>query len=172
MPRSTAASRTRSGVSACLDRASFAFIRHPHGGWSSAFPSIPQVSLITKGILRVGSGRCWRKSACAKRRATFSVERRGFSAPSAANWSAWRPMERRPANAGHFLYVPLPVSTAFEWLSTAAELETFWKLLGNLPACPPEVETFCKHLGNAPNPNCLGGQMSDTPSILSARLTQ
>lgn len=87
----------------------------------------------------------------------FSAERRGFKDLSVANWSAVRPVERRPANARQtlvfarhrnalttqwipakreprarqFLYVPLPVSTVFDRSGTPAELETFWKLLGN-----------------------------------------
>jgi hypothetical protein len=113
---------------------------------------------------------------------------------AAANSLARRPLERCPTNAGqalvfaghrktltaqriaskrqhrarHFLYVPLPVSTAFERLRTAAELETFWKLLGNLRACPPEMETFRKRPGSFRVPSAL----ADTTSILSAALTQ
>jgi hypothetical protein len=141
------------------------------------------------------SGRpLWEKSA----RDFLSAERRGFSALSAANWTAVRLIEGRPANAGQtlilarhhealtthwipskrehhagqFLYVPLPLSTALEWSGTAAELETFWKLPVNHAACAPELETFWKLLGNLPRPDCLGRQMADTPSVLSAALTQ
>jgi len=80
-----------------------------------------------------------------------------------------------PSNHEHgarqSLYVLPPVSAAFEWLGSAAELETFWKLLVNLAAYAPELETCWKLFGNFRAPDCLGRQMADAPSILSARLT-
>jgi hypothetical protein len=45
-------------VSACLDGASFAFIRRLDGWGRQLFHRFHQVSLMTKGILRAGSGRC------------------------------------------------------------------------------------------------------------------
>ncbi len=157
------------------------------------FHRFHQVSLIAKGILEADSGRrygkSWRALSLQRSGADSMTLRLQIGTPS-------HPVERRPAYAGQAcnfarrrnvlraqwskrehharqsLYVPLPVSTALEWSRTAAESETFWKLLVNLAAYAPEVETFWKLLGNLSRPGRPAIQMVDTRSILSAGLRQ
>ena len=112
-----------------------------------------------------------RRGGPAERRPANAGQTRVFARHRNVLGAQWIP-SKCEQHAGQSLYVPLPISTGFEWSGTAAELETFWRLLVNLAACAPEVETFCKLPGNLPRPDCPGRQMADTPSILSASRTR